>query len=328
MKFSFWINQYRLIFGKSLSRKIFKPFRRRLRQLQGVDASQTFSTKEKVTIEIVLLLCFVLTVACIISFILGKNLSQDNPIQGLETLIGLILALPIFDLIKGFIETSIDGLPDAEQPTKKRIDSSLSEENAREHRYYLSRILSNNSTFKIGDLKLSDVETSITNARTTSGDQRLTAELSQLFEDEIKKREIRCIVSRLPDDDCLIPLAIKASMYALGKSQKEINEYPYYLFFKDVYTYLKAWLICSIDNPHSTIMPISVIGLNYPNIDKPDKNAYIEAIEHIIDDSLTEKNSTGLPRRIKKYLPSPEAREVVIQHLRTLIIEIRHFKVH
>jgi hypothetical protein len=116
--------------------------------------------------------------------------------------------------------------------------------------------------------------------------------LDKDFEDSRKIREVRCIIHELTEE-FLQQLAVKGIADALGLEIKEANERTnsgndLCSLRVDVYAYLSAWLICSIDNDIGLLMPIQPIGMRYTrgsNI--PDKETYknvIKAIEKIIVD--------------------------------------------
>jgi hypothetical protein len=104
-------------------------------------------------------------------------------------------------------------------------------------------------------------------------------------------REVRHLVHSL-SDDFLQQLAIEGIAEALHLEPDDASERtnlgndlrPLRV---DIYAYLSAWLICSIDNDMGVLMPMDCIGMEYKgegNI--PDKETYknvIQAIREIID---------------------------------------------
>ncbi|MGB7313706.1 MAG: hypothetical protein WA939_12285, partial [Nodosilinea sp.] len=46
-------------------------------------------------------------------------------------------------------------------------------------------------------------------------------------------------------------------------NQSRLEQEPYRLLFNDIYAYLTAWLICSIDNDIDMLMPIEPIGMRF-----------------------------------------------------------------
>ncbi|MBX2864040.1 MAG: hypothetical protein KTR27_10820, partial [Leptolyngbyaceae cyanobacterium MAG.088] len=82
---------------------------------------------------------------------------------------------------------------------------------------------------------------------------------------------------------------------------------PEYDLFKDIYAYLKAWVKCSLSHDSNQLMPISTIGLNYPN-----KDAYLTAFEFIVS-NLLEKQG------VEEFLPKPESRQILQDFLRELM---------
>jgi hypothetical protein len=152
------------------------------------------------------------------------------------------------------------------------------------HLYYLARLASNEGEVKrdLGKLVLAEINTQIQTEIERLG---LTRYEENLIENSSAIKQIkimRCEVHGI-SSDTFKSIALIASMTALGlrKSQKlEMDSgTSYHTFFLDIYSYLQAWLVCSIDNDTKVSMPKGTIGLNYPNRDKPRFDLYIKAFE-------------------------------------------------
>jgi hypothetical protein len=107
-------------------------------------------------------------------------------------------------------------------------------------------------------------------------------------------REVRYKIYSLTDE-FLGKLALIGIQLALGLEKEAVNEKTEYggkfhFLLSDVYAYLSAWLICSIDNDMGDLMPIACIGMRYTTGDNvSDKETYkkvIKAIKKIIVDGL------------------------------------------
>jgi len=116
--------------------------------------------------------------------------------------------------------------------------------------------------------------------------------LTKGFEDSKANREVRCIIHDLTDE-FLQQLAVKGIADALSLKIEEVNERTrtggdLLSLRVDIYAYLSAWLICSIDNDLGFLMPIQPIGMRYTRGNgAPDKDTYknvIRAIGKIIAD--------------------------------------------
>lgn len=116
--------------------------------------------------------------------------------------------------------------------------------------------------------------------------------LDEGFEGNKTIREVRCIIHDLTDE-FLQQLAVKGIADALGLEIKDASERTnsgndLCSLRVDIYAYLSAWLICSIDNDMGLLMPIQPIGMRYTGGgNTPDKETYkkvIQAIEKIIED--------------------------------------------
>lgn len=118
-------------------------------------------------------------------------------------------------------------------------------------------------------------------------------------------REVRCTIHNLTDE-FLQQLAVKGIADALGLDimhaiERTNSGNDLCSLRVDIYAYLSAWLICSIDNDIGLPMPIQPIGMRYTRGgNTPDKETYknvIQAIKKIIADGRYTKF---------KYYPSSD----------------------
>ncbi len=144
------------------------------------------------------------------------------------------------------------------------------------------------------------------------------------FENSKDKRKVRCIIHDL-DDSFLQRLAIRGIINGLGLEDKEGKkrtnvEGDLYSLRLNIYTYLSAWLICSIDNDLGLLMPIEPIVMSYMKENNvPDKEAYkkiIRAIANIIQDDKI-KDSSFYPK--SDPLASELVKETIVTYLEKLI---------
>lgn len=109
------------------------------------------------------------------------------------------------------------------------------------------------------------------------------------FENSKDKRKIRCIIHDL-DDSFLQQLAVQGIIDGLGLKVRDVLERTktgndLHSLRVDIYAYLSAWLICSIDNDLGVLMPIQPIGMRYKESNVPQKETYtniIRAIKQVI----------------------------------------------
>ncbi|MEM6255324.1 MAG: hypothetical protein AAF821_20615 [Cyanobacteria bacterium P01_D01_bin.156] len=345
MKSQYFIRKiFAFLFQKSISRRLFRNTINRVQKSSVKQQTNTFSTKEKSASEILILFVFLLLVGCVVSFQIGHAVAQGKTLKGWQIIGSLVAALPLFDLIRGFIEGSIDGVIETEKFREKNITSlvtrddhdQVSDTNYRRKRHYISCIISDNKSFGMKNLKISEVNKGILQDRDRKSDEELSSDLSELFEGEKKRRRVVCSIVQLPDQDFLFNVAAKVSVEILGKTQKEISKSPTdHRFFEDIYIYLKAWLKCSVDSNESyildndadnfTVMPISYIGINYPTTNKPDKYLYIKAINYMINEIFTEDISGKLFPDVEEYVASPEVRNYIKKYLKKLRSEIDRY---
>jgi hypothetical protein len=142
----------------------------------------------------------------------------------------------------------------------------------------VSQIIGSPSGFELENLNLKPVSNAFLNAQ---------APLYDLGFNKFKDRRlIRCELINIPEDFWQ-SLALSAAMHVLGSANpQEVDVNPNYFLFQDIYAYLRAWVVCSIDNDGGKSMPIEVIGLHYPNTKSPNVKAYLDALAFIKDDLL------------------------------------------
>jgi len=281
--------------------------------------------EEQAISEIVLFILIVVLLAYCVGYQLGANSEVS---KGWEVLISLVCALCGYDMVKEVIASTVqavsakkfdDGKEEGLKNLKRELEEihmyykDKTEESVDEqrHRYYLSRIFNGTESFEISDLKLNSLSQNVRQEIHSLGAKSFQEDLEQEFKEIRIKRFIRCSIQKLPDQEFLQPIALVSAMYALEKSKEEMNSPPEYYLFRDIYAYLKAWLICSIDNDNGELMPISLIGLNYPNQSNPNKEIYKVALNYIKNELLEKSKS-------KEILPE-RTRQSIKEHITKLI---------
>ncbi|MEA5466956.1 hypothetical protein [Leptothoe sp. PORK10 BA2] len=315
-----------LILSKSLSGWAFKILRHRFRQTENTGAELHTYSKERFIFDASNFVFLLLITTSIISFLIGQYvLKNEGDLGNWNLLIGLILSVSLHDILKGTLESYNNLLLESVETENARKVNSTSisnEENTKKQRYFLAYLVTGNPKFEIAELKFIDIEDPIRKERDSIGINLFEENLSKEFDDEITLRKARYILINLPDKDFLQPIALKASMHALGKSnQSKIRkDHPEYKFFKDIYAYMKAWVMCSLDCSPNNPMPISVIGLNYPSPQTPNKQLYKVAIKYI-------RNILLEGPKAQTFLKTPEAKQELKRCLSLLLDEIENLKI-
>jgi hypothetical protein len=237
------------------------------------------------------LLCIL--ISGLVCFTLGYLGAKDDIPKGLEIVLPIILsALVGFDLVKevpsAIIRSRLQENYVLGEKTGKvaRQPESVSVVQEKVHLYYLARLASPNSATrrKLEELVLKDISPQI--------QEKITARTLVEYERDLQKesaslqqlRSIRCSIHSIPDK-VFQQIALVASMKTLGLEENEKSEMAYgsnyHTFFLDIYSYLQAWMICSIDNDSGTSMPVTIIGMNYPNRSTPDVKLYLDVFQRI-----------------------------------------------
>lgn len=174
--------------------------------------------------------------------------------------------------------------------TVRKVDGreELSHEEL-EQAYYLSRIVCNDSESSPGPvrtfsgLELRNFHKSLYERANEASADEFQVTLESEFHRNVEQRKVKCILLGLSDENFFKPLSLRASMRALGiENQDRLDRGTSgNVFWQDIYLYLKAWLVCSLDSESGNPMPLSAIGLNYPHKERPAKSKYKKALYHI-----------------------------------------------
>ncbi|MEM6597644.1 MAG: hypothetical protein AAF810_20040 [Cyanobacteria bacterium P01_D01_bin.36] len=263
--------------------------------------SHTLSYDDESEIFYLTMYITVLLVAvCVISFITGLAviLAPENKsriiIFGFIAVLGTVSfnSLLGFGVIKQRVGLTVKRISDREK--NKNTPSNFSYINPtldlRQKRYLYRISGSGEPSIPVSNLDLSGNAIHHTLKEKFSGKQTYPVDLQEEWRQEKERRSVSCILAGLSDEDFFMDIADIASMHVFNLSdseKKRLNHGIEYLFWLDIYTYMKAWLICSVDSHDGVPMPIKVIGLNCPSRDEPNKSLYTRAFSYISEHLLT-----------------------------------------
>ena len=156
------------------------------------------------------------------------------------------------------------------------------------------------------------------------GQRKQNLPLLRLYDEpsleEIKNDILACnaISKELEDQDKLWnAVALRACLKSLGRekdSDYDIdNDDALKIFQRDIYIYLKAWLMLSIR--HRRGMPVEEIKRRYPTPISPDKYAYVRALRYVRDYLIDSQ-------KLNEYLQHvyrDRARKIIKEYLTDLI---------
>lgn len=272
--------------------------------------------EERETLSLVIFMTSVVALAYIFGLIGGYVAHSKSPINANFLNLSVIVLLPLviqIDLIKQRISMTMSAFSKISTPSAPS-DNSFFEESQQE--YYLSRLVCNgNDDFpepvrSFDRISLKGFSPRLIQRVGESGANAFKVSLESEFKSNLEKREIKCIILNLSDQDFFRPITLKASMHALGLKHKNmlLEGTTYNIFWQDIYLFLKAWLVCSLDSDTGNPMPISAIGLNYPDKINPNKSRYKSAVHRIqflllnSEKSLTQLNHQPTIRRMNEGL--------------------------
>lgn len=253
--------------------------------------------EEQEAFNLAIFILMLLAFACTLSFFAGTVAASQSrsttKIANLMIVFGSISLPSIFSfaILRMRVGLTVNSI--SEKKLSEHNSSSPSFENlqALKHEYYLSRIAGEDGTaIPISNLALRDISKSLRERIDERGATEFQVDLAQEFRKDKERRTIRCILRSLPNKDFFEDIATIATMHVLDLREDEqemLSQDPQYLLWRDIYIFMKAWLICSIDNYREDSMPISTIGLNYPTKERPSKQVYAAAFNYISKDVLT-----------------------------------------
>jgi uncharacterized protein YeeX (DUF496 family) len=314
-----------------LKNALIKPWWRIYSRIKGKRAVQT--RKQTIT-HLVGFYLFSVIFAFLLAAINIWNFPVNQGIFGLITTAALVVLG--YDFVKDVIETEFDAATqnieeDVRNELRKEIEAlqnQIKNSNIRRHldQNYLSYV---KQSLGYESLKLQEVNTELKKAYT---EDRIAfgQKLDEGFKNNKASREVRCIIHDLPKE-FFQQLAIQGIVDGLDLSLREVLERSrsgrdLQSLRVDIYAYLSAWLICSIDNDLGLFMPIQPIGMRYINENgEPNRESYKKIIRSIVNCILTDqfKNLSSYPD--SDPLSSESAKETVVDHLNQFIKLINEY---
>ncbi|MBD2690932.1 hypothetical protein [Anabaena catenula] len=262
-----------------------KPWWKIYSRIKGRGIEQT---KEQTINNLVVfyLFCIGLTV-----FLAAINV-WDFPIK--QGLLGLLSGIPFFilgyDFIKDVIATEFDAaIKNIEKRLKNEFQQEIKELQNQHQSFFDRKYMSYiKQSLQEDTLKLKRVTLELKEEFAENPDE-FHKNLDEEFQNSKDSIKVRSIIHDLNNnDEFLQNLAVRGIIDGLALKDEEIKkrvniEGDLYQLRLDIYVYLSAWLICSIDNDLGSFMPIDPIGMGYKNEnDKPDKKSYEKVITAIV----------------------------------------------
>ncbi|MBW4539583.1 MAG: hypothetical protein KME43_10630 [Myxacorys chilensis ATA2-1-KO14] len=268
----------------------------------------------------------------ILSFLLAAISIWKIPIE--QGVLGVITTATLvvlgYDFVKDVIATEFDaatknieeGVRNEFRQEIQLLQIQLKNSNIRQRldQNYLSYL---KQSLGYENLKLQEVNSELKEAYS---EDRLAfgKKLDEEFRNSKASREVRCVIQDL-NKEFLQQLAIQGIVDGLELELKEVLERTragndLHSLRVDIYAYLSAWLVCSIDNDLGFLMPIQPIGMRYMNkVGAPDKETYKKIIGAIADCILTNqfKNLSSYPEN--DPLSSELTRITVVNYLNQFI---------
>jgi hypothetical protein len=276
-----------------IKRFLTKPWFRVYSRFKGRDAVQT----EEQTVNRLLgfylsSIILALLGAAIVAWII-PSLTTDQ--EGLKAVLELLIAAVavkvgydfVRDVIASEVGAALNKVKDEEgerllqdlQTIQEQIDNSRIKQNL-DNKYlsFLKQTLGSES------LRLQSVSTELMKEYSVNRSE-FERKLEADYRKERNFREARCVIHELPKE-FLQQLAVKGISKGLGLPLREAIERTepgrdLESLRIDLYAYLSAWLVCSLDNDNNMLMPLEPIGMSYEDKDSPNKEIYKKIIDAI-----------------------------------------------
>ncbi len=211
------------------------------------------------------------------------------------TFAGLLIS---FDLTKEIVNKEVrtleqhltidhDELEELRRRNKELEDSMDSRLRQEQQKYYLARAyIADNESM---DWISFERQTHYIHQSQYKNTDEAKSFLQRIYFNRQSRRKLQLAIAKI-ESQSWVNLASDAAVVALeeeGADEKRLNNDPLMNhFFMDIYLYLDAWLVSSIDNDVSPIlpfMPIEDIGFHYPSSEKPDLEAYKRAFNFLVE---------------------------------------------
>lgn len=286
-----------------LKSAITKPWLRIYSRIRG---RRIVQTREQTITHLLRFYLLSISLAFFLAAINVWKISGEQGAFGLTITTALVLLG--YDFVKDVIATEFDaatekiaeGVRDELNGQIQLLQIQLKSTNVRQRldQNYLSYL---KQSLGFENLKLQEIDTDLKKA---FSEDRLAfgKKLDEEFRSSKAAREIRCLVHDLTKE-FLQQLAIQGIIDGLDLELREVLERTkggrdLHSLRVDIYAYLSAWLVCSIDNDLGWLMPIQPIGMRYTNENgEPDKETYRKIIQAIVNSILSDqfKNLSSYP---------------------------------
>ena len=276
--------------------------------LEKIGYTTKSSSSDDTISQLIVAFCLFAVLSILFIVLTRLSITLDSKDESIETMLN-ILTSPIaqltgivlsFDMIKEVISKEVKAL-ERQLPNREYVDAlerSIKElENSNDIKLreeqellYLAHLfVADEEIFKRMDIKSFASEAYREKFKTLLD---ASCYLQKRFADEQSKRKLRAVITSI-ENDSWRALATAAATVAFDLQNNYTDEINAQLFAKpnnflvaDIYMYLSAWLVSSIDNNIATaipFMPIEEIGLRYLTLEQlPDIDKYEQAFDFLI----------------------------------------------
>lgn len=204
------------------------------------------------------------------------------------------------------------------QDLKESTDTQL---NTKQEHYYLARAyVADNSIIDRVSFKL---DSNFTRANNNYTLEEAKVYLDKIYADSESRTNLRAVIATIKEESWS-RLASCAALVALNMKQSDVSQLntdpEKKLLLIDIYVYLYAWLVSSINNNAEKLMPVEYIPLRYPNPKCPEVEVYKSGFDWLAD-SFADGEFVRLLNGIQNLEPEEiEICKEIAPYLRKLII--------
>lgn len=319
--------------NSAITKPLWKPY-------SWIRGNKVVQTRDQTITHLVgfYLLCIIL--ACLLGAIQVSG-TQDKlnipvPKEIFGTLSSLILVKLGWDFVRDVIATEFDaGTGNIEKEVTDKFQQEIQELQVEIRNLQSRESLDKNYLSylqqSLGDdnFKLQGVNQKL-QLQYSKDKSGFNEKLKEGFKNSKDTRKARCIIHDL-NDLFLEQLAIQGIIDGLGLTFEDVRERTktgndLHRLRVDIYAYLSAWLICSIDNDLGLTMSIQPIGMRYMKGNNvPDKETYRKIIKAIQKAILSDEY-----KKLKNYpesnpLASDIVKNTIVSYLEQLIVLVDNY---
>lgn len=305
-----------------------------------IRGNKVVQTRDQTITHLVFFYLLSISIACLLGAIQVSGMPDKwnipVPKEIVGTLSSLILVKLGWDFIRDFIAAEFDaGTRNIEKEVTDKFQQKIQELQVEiknlQSRESLDKNYLSYLQQSLGDdnFKLQGVNQEL-QSQYSEDRSGFNEKLKKGFKNSKDTRKARCIIHDL-NDRFLQQLAIQGIIDGLDLTFEDVRERTktgndLHRLRVDIYAYLSAWLICSIDNDLGLTMSIQPIGMRYMKGNNvPDKETYKKIIQAIQKAILSDEYKKLHDYPESNPLASDIVKNTIVSYLEQLIVLVDNY---